>query len=78
MDTPKNLTKIGGVLSGLGLLDLIFNFFNMYNLVSACPNGSSGCQAYTTWHLLNWLGIALILFGLILIVISYTKRSSNK
>ena len=78
MNTSNKLLKIGIAIGALGLLTLVFNFFNMYNLVGGCPDGGNFCKAYTMWHFLNWIGTGLLLAGLISAAVSFLQGVRNK
>lgn len=72
----RNLIKVGSVISGLSLVALVYNFFNMYNLVAKCPEDIDlqPCQAYDSWKLINQIGLAILILGIIILVIGYIKR----
>ena len=72
----NNLSKTALVIGGLGLVVLIYNFFKMYNLAGSCPDGSAGCKAYSTWHLLNTVGLVLLVLGITIFVTA--KLNQNK
>jgi hypothetical protein len=72
----KNLIKVGSAITGLSLVVLVYNFFNMYSLVAKCPEDINlqSCQAYDNWKLINQIGIALLILGIFFLVIGYIKR----
>lgn len=72
----KNLIKAGGTITGLSLVLLVYNFFNMYSLITKCPEDIDlqPCQAYDNWQLINQIGLALLILGIIILVIGFIKR----
>lgn len=80
MKNYKNLVKAGSITIGIGLLALIYNFFNMYSLVGKCPDDLDvqPCQAYDNWTLLNKIGLAVLIIGVVILVAGLVKRTQNK
>jgi len=72
----KNLIKVGSAITGLSLVVLVYNFFNMYSLVARCPDNIDlhPCHAYDNWKLINHIGLALLILGIIIIIIGFIKR----
>ena len=77
MNKPKSLTKISLIIVALALLLLLYNFFKMYTLVGNCPDGATGCAAYTQWQLLNKIGAAVLAAGIIIFAVSLLRRSKQ-
>jgi hypothetical protein len=69
-----NKNKIGKLFVGLGIAFLIYNFIHMYALVGSCPNGSSGCSAYTNWKISIYLGTAIVLLGIVMMILGRNKK----
>jgi len=72
----KNLIKVGSSITGLSLVVLFYNFFNMYSLTAKCPENIDlqPCQAYANWKLVNQIGLVLLIFGIIILVFGFIKR----
>lgn len=77
MNSPKNFKILGLAIIGLSLILLLFNFFNMYNLVGNCPNGSEGCASYSKWQFLNKTGLVLLITGIGVSVIGLIRKNHN-
>ena len=80
MSNYKNLLKLGGVLSALGLVALMYNFVTMYDLAVKCPVSvrAQPCQAYDNWQLINQIGPFVVVFGLAFIIIGFVMRYFSK
>jgi hypothetical protein len=78
LKNPKYLVRIGVALDAIGLVTLLVNFFNMYNLVTECPGDADTCQAYSNWKLVNKLGLFLVFIGIVLLLVFLYLRSQKK
>ena len=70
----------GSGISGIGVIALIYNFFNMYTLAGKCPEDIDiqPCQAYDNWAMLNKIGLAILAVGIVVLIIGFLKRYRNK
>lgn len=80
MKNYKKLIKTGSIMSGLALLLLIYNFFNMYSIPGKCPEriDVQPCQTNNNWILLNRLGFIILAIGVVILIISFMKRRQQK
>lgn len=76
----KIIVKVGSAITGLGLLVLVYNLFNMYSLAAKCPEDIDiqPCQAYDNWELINQAGTVLLIVGILILVIGFINRHSKK
>ncbi|HET9850194.1 MAG TPA: hypothetical protein VFP35_01030 [Candidatus Saccharimonadales bacterium] len=71
MTSGRKLLKLGAGICVLGILILIYGWFDMYSLAGDCPSGAGNCQAYARWHSINWVGVICVLVGLLVLAFSW-------
>jgi hypothetical protein len=82
MNNYIKVVKAGVITGALALLLLIYNFINMYGLVSKCPADINiqpnvnirTCKAFSDWQLINKIGLGLLVIATIILLIGFVSR----